>query len=190
MPNRIREIRNAKGLTMRDLADKMGVHFTTLAKIERSERRLSLEWMERIASALEVTPTELIEAPVKPQLRMVPLIGSIPAGPLRLAVEDPMGMVPAVGGGPNAFALRVSGDSMDRVFGPGAIVLIDPDDIALFDGKIYAVRTGEGEATAKRFRNNPPRLEPDSANPDHKPMLLGAEPFQVVGRIFMFMNEV
>jgi repressor LexA len=188
MPNNIRELRNKKGLTMRELADRMGIHHTTIAKLERSERRLSMDWVEKIAKALEVSINELIGTTKGlPSIRTVPLVGKIPAGGWREAISEPMGEVPAPAGGPNAFALEPDGDSMNRVFAPGSYVIIDPDEITLYDGKVYAVSNGEGDATLKRFRSDPPRLEPDSDNDQHQPMLLGSEPFQVIGRVIWSM---
>lgn len=72
---------------------------------------------------------------------------------------------------------------MNQVVGADATIIVDPDDFELRDGKFYAVMNGDGETTFKRFRADPPRLEPCSTNPDHKPIILGREPFTVVGRI-------
>lgn len=51
----IRQIREALGISARQLADKVGVSQPTLAKIERSEteRTVSLKTLDRIAEALE-----------------------------------------------------------------------------------------------------------------------------------------
>lgn len=58
--NNIALIRKAKGLSQTDLAEKAGTTLNQLGKLERGARRLNQTWLERIASALEVEPYELI----------------------------------------------------------------------------------------------------------------------------------
>jgi repressor LexA len=186
MENNIRRLRKERGWTMQELADRIegGAHFTTIAKLERNMRGLSVEWLEKLGKALGVAPEDII-APANQAARprMVPLIGTIAAGNWQEAIHDPIGMVLAPQGGPNVFALRPDGTSMDQVIMPGAYVLVDPDQIELTDGRIYAVRNGSGDATLKMFRSSPPRLEPRSSDPKHQPIPVGREPFTVIGRV-------
>lgn len=159
-------------------------HFTTIAKLERSMRALSHDWMEKLAAALGVAPEDLIAGQGKEaRPRLVPMLGRIPAGGWQEAIHDPEGFVPAPAGGPNVFGLRPHGNSMDLVIMPGAYVLVDPDQRELLDGRIFAVRNAEEETTLKRYRADPPRLEPQSSDPSHKPILFGDEPFTVIGRV-------
>lgn len=67
-PNRIRELREAKGLTQSDLARLIHVHPTALNKIERGSRGLDQEWMRRLAPHLGVTPAELLPVEDNPYL--------------------------------------------------------------------------------------------------------------------------
>jgi repressor LexA len=69
-------------------------------------------------------------------------------------------------------------------------IVIDPDQNMLERRRIYAVRNQDGEATFKRFRADPPRLEPMSSNPEHKPIPVGAEPFTVIGRVTYVGREL
>ena len=83
----------------------------------------------------------------------------------------------------NAFALKVAGDSMDLHVPAGFSVIIDPNDKALFQERLYVVLNSEGEATFKQYFDNPARLVPCSSNPEHKTIELGEEPYTVVGRV-------
>ena len=190
MENKIRSLRQAKGWTMRELADAMStpespVHFTTLGKLERSTRRLTHEWAQRIAEALGVSVAQVMgeEGLPGPTLRMTPVIGLVSAGAWREAIQHPDDeiSVPATGG--NTFALRVQGDSMDKVATEGDYVIVDPDKPGLLDGHLYVVRNDEGEATFKRYRANPARLEPCSNNPRHQTIMLGQANFSVIGKV-------
>jgi transcriptional regulator with XRE-family HTH domain len=57
---RLRQIRQIKGLSQEELADMAGLHRTYVGSIERSERNVSIDNMERLANALEVDITELL----------------------------------------------------------------------------------------------------------------------------------
>jgi len=56
---RVRELRQAKGLSQEELAFKSGVHRTYLGGIERGERNPSLKNISAIAEALGVQLSEL-----------------------------------------------------------------------------------------------------------------------------------
>jgi transcriptional regulator with XRE-family HTH domain len=57
---RLRQIRQIKELSQEELADMAGLHRTYVGSIERSERNVSIDNMERLANALEVDITELL----------------------------------------------------------------------------------------------------------------------------------
>ncbi|MBE6394275.1 MAG: helix-turn-helix transcriptional regulator [Lentisphaerae bacterium] len=52
--NRVRELRIAQGLSQEVLAQKAGLHRTYIGGIERGERNVSLENIQKIAVALSV----------------------------------------------------------------------------------------------------------------------------------------
>lgn len=57
----LREQRLAKGLSQEDLADLCGLHRTYVGSVERGERNVSIDNMERLAIALEVPLESLIK---------------------------------------------------------------------------------------------------------------------------------
>lgn len=57
----IRAIRTIKGISQEELASKAGVHRTYLGGIERGERNPSLKNIAAIASALDVSLSELFD---------------------------------------------------------------------------------------------------------------------------------
>lgn len=56
---KIRELRLRKKYSQEKLAELAGLHFTYVSSVERGERNISLENIERIAKALEVNIKEL-----------------------------------------------------------------------------------------------------------------------------------
>lgn len=59
---RLKEIRQSRGLSQEGLADCAGLHRTYIGSVERAERNVSIDNMERIARALEVDITELLRS--------------------------------------------------------------------------------------------------------------------------------
>ncbi len=64
LPNRIRELRDAKGFTLTELADRVGTSNQQISYLELGSRQLTTRWMERIAPHLGVRPADLL--PVNP----------------------------------------------------------------------------------------------------------------------------
>lgn len=60
LAKRIRELRLEKGLSQEALADSCGLHRTYIGDIERRERNVSIDNIEKIALALKVPITELL----------------------------------------------------------------------------------------------------------------------------------
>jgi transcriptional regulator with XRE-family HTH domain len=53
---RIRKVRKARGLTLKDVSQGMGTTMQTLQRLEVGTMTLSVEWIEKIANALDVDP--------------------------------------------------------------------------------------------------------------------------------------
>lgn len=60
MQNRIREWRERRGLTMHELGQRVGTEASQINKLEKGSRRLTAEWMSRLARALDCAPADLL----------------------------------------------------------------------------------------------------------------------------------
>ncbi|WP_278985038.1 XRE family transcriptional regulator [Sphingobium yanoikuyae] len=58
--NRISTIRKARGMSQTELAEAIGTTLSTLGKLERGDRRLNMDWLQKISAALDVRPEVLI----------------------------------------------------------------------------------------------------------------------------------
>lgn len=56
----LREIRVKQGLSQEELADIAGLHRTYVGSVERGERNISIDNMERLASALKINIQDLL----------------------------------------------------------------------------------------------------------------------------------
>jgi transcriptional regulator with XRE-family HTH domain len=62
---RLRQIRQNKGLSQEELADLAGLHRTYVGSVERCERNISIDNMERLAKALDIDITDLLKEAIE-----------------------------------------------------------------------------------------------------------------------------
>ena len=62
-PNRPRELRKEREKTLEEVAEGAGTSFQQIQRLENRERKMTLQWMHRLAAALDCEPTDLIAAP-------------------------------------------------------------------------------------------------------------------------------
>ena len=94
---------------------------------------------------------------------------------------------------PNAFLLKVVGESMNRVLPNGSYALVDPTSEAV-EGRAYAVAVNGYDATIKRVRHlaNGIELAPDSTDPTIRPLVFDyadpdAETVTVIGEVVWYV---
>ncbi|MFC3749530.1 helix-turn-helix domain-containing protein [Paenibacillus sp. GCM10012306] len=56
--NRIRELRKAKGWTQEQLAEAASLHYSYIGGVERGDRNISLETLEKIIAAFDIPAIE------------------------------------------------------------------------------------------------------------------------------------
>ncbi len=66
--NRIREIREQKGISQSALAERCNTTQPTIQRLESGDRKLTEFWMRAIAKALDVRPVDLIEAMIAAEI--------------------------------------------------------------------------------------------------------------------------
>jgi transcriptional regulator with XRE-family HTH domain len=60
MQNRLKTLRKAKKLTLQQLADAVGTTHQQIMRLEKGERKLTPDWLKRLAPALGVAPLEIL----------------------------------------------------------------------------------------------------------------------------------
>lgn len=61
----LRAARQEQGLSQEALADIAGLHRTYVGSVERGERNISIDNIERLAGALGISAASLLEVPAK-----------------------------------------------------------------------------------------------------------------------------
>ncbi|GAA4005094.1 helix-turn-helix transcriptional regulator [Sphingomonas humi] len=92
MITRIREVRKAKRMTLDDVARACTPPTTpqTIGRLETGMRTVSIGWLNRIAAALGVAPTDLVDHPAAEKLDVIAMLsGEIATAPRRAQVVLP-----------------------------------------------------------------------------------------------------
>ena len=83
MTNRIREIRELRGLSLQALADLVGTSNQNVSRVELGQTKLNEDWMRRLGNALDVDPVELLsenadyQGPYVPELMQLAIEGTL-----------------------------------------------------------------------------------------------------------------
>ncbi|MGQ9371004.1 S24 family peptidase [Azospirillum sp. ST 5-10] len=171
------------GLSASGLARRAGLDPTTFNKSKRITGDGKLRWpsTESISKVLEATGASLAEfvslvgdVPGSAAMQRVPVIGYAQAG--AAGYFDDAGYPAGAGwdellfpslGDPHAYALEVTGDSMEPVYRDGDTIIVSPA-AQIRRGDRVVVRTREGEVMAKQLvRETATRVELMSINRAH-----------------------
>ena len=203
---RIKDRREALGLTQDDLAQKLGYKTrSSIAKIEKGLVDIPQSKILAFAQALDTTPAYLMgwdESSPTPQFdnvfpvkkQKIPLLGEIACGKPIFADEDRESYIAADADLRADFCLKAKGDSMinARIL-DGDIVFIRRQPM-VDNGEIAAVRIGD-EATLKRVYYYPDagKLILTPENPAHEPLVyIGEElnQIEILGKAIAFQSDV
>ncbi len=187
------------GLSPSGLARKAGLDPTTFNKSKRITREGKARWpsTESVSKVLRATGASLDEFVgyisgdgTNRVVQRVPVIGYAQAG--SEGFFDDAGFPVGNGwdevefpnvGDPNAYALEISGDSMEPVYRDGDVVIVSPA-AGVRRGDRVVVKTTAGEVMAKELvRQSAIKLELTSINQTHGDRTLAAEDVAFMHRI-------
>lgn len=202
----IRELREAKGLNMKEAAKQLDLPYTTYVNYEKGLREPTSEVLIQIADFFDTTIDYIVgrrsvvsddltlvaNIIPMPETRKIPLVGAIACGEPILAeenIEDYISIPKEIHGD---FALTCKGDSMinARIF-DGDIVYIRQQD-TVENGEIAAVLI-DGEATLKRVRLFDDHIILEPENPMYKPLSFWNEEMntiRILGKAVAFTSAV
>ncbi len=187
------------GLSASGLARRAGLDPTTFNKSKRVTREGKLRWpsTESVSKILQATGASLGEfvSYIGDRdgigvFRNIPLIGLAQAGgdgyfddagyPIGGAWDE----IPFPDlGDPHAYALEISGDSMEPVYRDGDIIIVAPH-ANIRRGDRIVVRTRDGEVMAKHLRRRSARrIDLESFNPEHEDRTLSVDEVEWIARV-------
>ena len=197
--NRIKELREAKGISMRQAASDLGMPYTTYVNYEKGAREPNSETLILLADYFCTSIDYMLGkqnavSDFVPDLpaKTIPLLGVIACGEPILASENIEGDVAMPEHVIADFALRCKGDSMieARIY-DGDIVYIR-QQTSVENGEIAAVLIGD-EATLKRVYVHPDKLVLSPANHNYEPFIYVGEEInniRILGKAVAFTSAV
>lgn len=203
---RVKELRKSLGLTQKELAEKCGYKsLTTINKIELGINSIPLDTVEKLASALQVSPAYLMGWKSNPNetlsnelrpvnLKRFPMLGEIACGKPIFANEEHETYIDASADIKADFCLTAKGDSMvgARIHN-GDVVFIKEQSI-VDNGQIAAVII-DNDVTLKRwyFYPDKKKLILQAENPSYEPFVFIGEELnniRCLGRAVSFMSNL
>lgn len=202
--NRLKVLRKQKGLTLEELAARLGTSKQTIHRYENGIiANIPKEKIERLAEVLGTTPSEIMGwgetlhgygniIPIKKKL--LPIIGTISCGEPIYATEEYGSFAEANSELDADFCLRANGDSMTgaRIY-DGDLVFIRAQD-SVDNGDIAAVIIND-EATLKRvyYYPNESKLVLSPENPKYPPFVYIKEELnsiKIIGKAVAFQSVI
>ncbi|HYD30085.1 MAG TPA: helix-turn-helix transcriptional regulator [Azospirillaceae bacterium] len=187
------------GLSASGLARKAGLDPTTFNKSKRTTGEGKLRWpsTESVSKVLDATGATLSEfvglisdGQSQGAMQRVPVIGFAQAGNDGFFDDGgfPAGsgwdelLFPSLGD-PHAYALEISGDSMEPVYRDGDVVIVSPA-ASVRRGDRVVVKTKGGEVMAKQLtRETATRIELMSINRAHPDRILARSEVSWIARV-------
>ena len=193
MGDRIKELRVEAGMTQEELADKLGMQKSAIAKyengrvenIKQSTIRKMAELFRRSPSyVMGFTDNPLPSNVAIPAAHAIPILGTIGCGEGSIGEENFRGYFFMDHTIKADYALFTKGDSMiDAGIQDGDIALLK-EDCDIEDGKIYGVIFGAAEeAVLKKLYRQDGKVILQSCNPNYPPIIIDDGDMRVIGKL-------
>ena len=207
---RIKELREKKGINMREAARLLGMPYTTYVNYEKGLREPTSEVLIQLANFYDTSVDYIVgrsawdtiadqpDLPLPsniipmPEMRKIPLIGTIACGAPILAEEHIEEYIDIPRHINADFALTCKGDSMinARIF-DGDVVYIRQQNTV--DNGVIAAVLIDGDATLKRVRIHPDRIILEPENPMYDPLVYRNEEMntvRILGKAVAFTSAI
>lgn len=191
----IKSRRNELNLTLEEVGNMVGVGKSTVRKWETGDiENMKRDKIVKLAKALKVSPSYIMGLEEEPEVetmpvKKIPVVSQISAGLPIYSEENLIDYIyfatDKIDSNKEEFGLKVSGDSMDKIFQEGDVVVIEKDS-TVENGQLGVVMVNGYNATVKRIRYNDDQiiLIPESNNVNHYPQVYGKkDEIKIVGRV-------
>ncbi|MBC8789269.1 helix-turn-helix domain-containing protein [Staphylococcus epidermidis] len=194
MAKNISRLMKENNIDRKKLSNDLKVKYTTLSDWINAKTYPRIDKIELLADYFNVTKADLVEDKEKQVLetlpvKKIPVVSKISAGLPIYSEENLIDYIYFATNKLNSdkeeFGLKVSGDSMDKIFQDGDIVVVEKDSI-VENGQLGVVMINGYNATVKRIRYNGDQviLIPESNNTNHYPQVYGKnDEVKIIGRV-------
>ncbi|BCU51771.1 LexA family transcriptional regulator [Staphylococcus auricularis] len=194
MAKNISRLMKENNIDRKKLSNDLKVKYTTLSDWINAKTYPRIDKIELLADYFNVTKADLVEDKERQVLetlpvKKIPVVSQISAGLPIYSEENLIDYIYFATNKLNSdkeeFGLKVSGDSMDKIFQDGDIVVVEKDSI-VENGQLGVVMINGYNGTVKRVRYNDDQiiLIPESNNPSHYPQVYSKnDEVKIIGRV-------
>lgn len=192
-------LRERFGMEQIDLAKKLGrKSSSSISEWEKGKYTPKMATLKQIAEIFNVNIDDLMKKDLKNPtdeviqplpVKEIPIVSQISAGLPIYAEENILEhtyiATKKLNSNKEIFGLRVNGDSMDKEFRDGDVVIVEKDAV-VENGQIAVVQINGYNATVKRVRYEKDRiiLIPESNNPAHYPQVYSQDDeVKIIGKV-------
>lgn len=201
--NRLKDLRLKNKELQEDVGKIIGKSGRAVGNYETGKRKMSPEIVLKLAEHFNVTTDYLLGKdvdnnvfPIPDNAVPIPVVGKISAGLPILATENisryEFAPSSLINKNFTYFYLTVTGDSMNRKFNDGDIVLVQQqNDLENDEIGVFLI---DNEATVKRYKKEDDRivLYPMSTNPEHDPQIYNPKEtnVKIIGKVISYQGKV
>lgn len=194
MAERIKERRLQMAYTQEELAQKLGLQKSAIAKYENGRvENIKRSVIADMANILECSPSYLMgwdEPTPSRKGVIINVLGRVAAGIPLEAIEDIIDteeISEEMAKTGEFFGLQINGDSMEPRMQKGDVVIVRKQEDAESGDIVIAMINGD-DATCKRLRKYRDGIELISNNPSYEPMFFSNEeimskPVKIIGKV-------
>lgn len=194
MAKNISRLMKENNIGRKKLSDDLKVKYTTLSDWINAKTYPRIDKIELLADYFKVSKADLVEDKEREALetlpvKKIPVVSKISAGLPIYSEENLVDYIYFATNKLNSdkeeFGLKVSGDSMDKEFRDGDVVIVEKDAV-VENGQIAVVQVNGYNATVKRVRYEKDRiiLIPESNNPAHYPQVYSQDDeVKIIGKV-------
>lgn len=148
MRNRIRELREARGMSQADLAKLIGTSSVSVGRYEKQPDRITLPLLEKIAHALRCKAIDIITDGMVDRVTYIPLMQSSTT----VALDD--SVTSYIGHADGLEAAQVMDDAMSPTLGIGDLCVIDTTIQTVERDGVFAIKSKD-RIIIRRISLNP-----------------------------------
>ncbi|MGO1299513.1 XRE family transcriptional regulator [Staphylococcus equorum subsp. linens] len=185
-----------KSGSVKAFSEEIGLAYTTIRSIlERGVFNSKVENIIKICKGLNIKPEDIMDLDYEKStletlpVKKIPVVSQISAGLPIYSEENLVDYIyfskEKLSDDKEEFGLKVSGDSMNKIFDEGDVVVIEKDSI-VENGQLGVVMINGYNGTVKRIRYNNDQiiLIPESNNSNHYPQVYNKnDEVKIVGRV-------
>ncbi|MEN2004393.1 S24 family peptidase [Staphylococcus hominis] len=198
--NELKRLMKLKSGSVKAFSEEIGLAYTTVRSIlQRGVYNSNVDNVLKICKGLNLKAEKILDYDNGEQeleteidtlpVREIPIVSQISAGLPIYAEENILEhtyiATKKLNSNKEIFGLRVNGDSMDKEFRDGDVVIVEKDAV-VENGQIAVVQVNGYNATVKRVRYEKDRiiLIPESNNPAHYPQVYSQDDeVKIIGKV-------